>query len=115
MHQIGSVDQMNALRFRLGQKIGEGAQGCRMWMADGHRMTFFVSIPGGYFQLAADRANILNIIEERHVAESARYMGSLRGVVRDSGRGGAAIDEEELMGAKQRHELAHEVSIGSCQ
>lgn len=91
---------MNALSFRLGQKIGEGAQGCRMRMANGNRMSLFLSIPGGYFQLAADRANNLNIIEERHVAESAGYMGSLRGVVRDRRRGGAAVDEEELMGAE---------------
>lgn len=91
---------MNALSFHLGQKIGEGAQGCRMRMANGNRLTLFLSIPDGCFQLAADRANILNIIEERHVAESAGYMGSLRGVVCDRRRGGAAVDEEELMGAE---------------
>ena len=91
---------MNAVSFRLGQKIGEGAQGCRMRMAYGNRMTLFLSIPRGYFQLAVDRANILNIIEEGHVAESAGYMGSLRGVVGNGGRGGAAVDEEELMGAE---------------
>jgi len=71
-----------------------------MRMADGNRMTLFACILGRYFQLAADRADILNIIEKGHVAESARHMSGLRGVVRDSGRGGAAIDEEELMCAE---------------
>ncbi len=106
---------MNTLTFRLRQKIGEGAQGCRMRMADGNRMTFFASIPGSYFQLAEDRANILDIIEEGHVAESARHMGSLRGVVRNSCGCGAAVNEEELVGAQQRHELAHQMRIGSCE
>ena len=104
---------MDALGFGLGKKFGEGAQGLRVRVSDGDGLAFFAGIFGGEIQMVPDGAVFLNIIEERNVAEGARYAGGLGCVISDRGGGGAAVNEEKIVSAKKRHEPGHEPRIGS--
>ena len=105
------MDQTNALD--LGQEFGEGAKSGRMRMADGYGLSLLMRILGSDFQLMANSGNVLNIIEERHISKGARDTGVFSCVVSDGGGGGAAVDEKELMIAKNGHELGHELRIRS--
>ena len=62
MHQGGGMNQANALRFRLGKKLGKRAERLRMRMPDCDSFMFFVRVLERKFQLAANRSNILNIV-----------------------------------------------------
>lgn len=104
---------MDALGFGLREEFGEGAQSFRMRMANGNGLFFFVCILEGEFQLTADCADLLNIIEKRHIAEGARNASSLSAIEGDGGGGGAAVDEEEMAMAENGHEFGHQLGIGS--
>lgn len=103
MDQVRSSDKMNPLRLGLGHKLGENTQGFRMGMAYGDGLSLLPGVANGQLPLSANRGSILNIIEERHVAEGAAGAGALRGVIGDRRGSGAAIDEEKIATAKQGH------------
>jgi len=84
-----------------------------MRMANGYGLPLLMRILGSDFQLMANGGNFLNIIKERHVAEGAGDTGVFGCVVSDGGGGGAAVDEKELVIAKNGHELGHELRIRS--
>ena len=83
-----------------------------MWMANGYGLALLTRVLGGNFQLMAHGGNFLNIVEERHVAEGAGHTGVLRRVVGEGCGSGAAVDEEELVIAKDGHEFGHQLRIG---
>ena len=113
MDQVGGVDEVNALSFDLGQEFGKGSQRLRVRMADGHGFLFFARLLNSKLDLAANRGDLLNIIEKRHIAESAGHTGGLGAIVGDGGRGGAAVNEEKMVGAEKGHKFGHEARIGS--
>ena len=113
MDQIGGVDEVNALSFGLGQEFGKGAQRFRVRMADGNGFVFFARLFEGKLNLAANGGDLLNIIEKRHISESAGHTGGLGAIVGDGSGGGAAVNKEKMVGAEKGHKFGHEARIGS--
>ena len=71
MNQVGRVDEPDALRLCFRKEFGQGAKGFRVRMTDGNSLMFLACLPEGQFQLPADGADVLNIIQKRHVAKGA--------------------------------------------
>ncbi len=113
MYQVRGVDQMDALGFSEGEEIAEGSKCLGVRMANGDRLPFLASILGGQLQLAANCADLLNIIEEGNVAKRARNVRGLGCVEGNGGGGGTAVDEEEMVIAEQRHEFGHQARVRS--
>ena len=109
--QVRGVDQMDALGFSEGEKFAEGTKCLRVRMADGDGLSFLASILGRQLQLAANCADLPNIIEEGNVAKRARNLRGLGYVVGDGGGGGTAVDEKEMVIAEKRHEFGHESRV----
>ena len=107
------MDQFDALPLHLGKHFAEYLESFRVRVSDGHGFPLLLGPVNGKFQLAANGASLLNIIEERHIAESAWNPVLTSGTESDGCRGGAAIDEEEVPLAKKGHEFRHEGGIGS--
>ena len=107
------MDQLHALRLNLRKHFAEDLQCFGMRMPNGDSFAFFLGAANGEFQLASNGASFLNIIEEWDVAESARDAVALSGVEGNGCGRGAAIDEEKVPLAKQRHKCRHERGIGS--
>jgi len=111
MDEVGGVHEVNTFGFGLGEEFGKGAQCFRVGMADGNGFVFFARLLESKLELAANRRDLLNIIEKRHIAESAGHTGGLGAIVGDGGGGGAAVNEEKMVSAEKGHEFGHEVRV----
>src|ERR1700676_4392394 len=98
------MHQANALRFGLRKHRSESPKSFLVRVANGDGFAFFFSPVNRQFQLSANGSLVLNIIEERDIAECRAHAALLCGFVSYGGGGGSAVDKKELARAKIRHE-----------
>jgi len=106
---------VDALGFRARQELAQSAKSFRMGMADGDGLTLFLGVAESELQLLANSGDLLDIIQERNIAESTGNAGVLRGVIGNRGGGSAAVNEEQVTLTKNDHEIRHQGPIGGGQ
>src|SRR5438270_9476037 len=82
-------------------------------MADGYGFSLFPRATQSQSELLTNRAHFLDVIEKRNIAKRRRHPRTLRRFVSDGGRCRATVNVKEMIVAEHRHQLAHQVGIGS--
>jgi len=84
-------------------------------VADGDGFTFFARFLEGQFQLPANSAGFLNIIEKWHIPKSTTNTCRLGLLIGCGGSGSAAINKEKMVGTEEWHKVGHELRVRGGQ